>query len=69
MTAQPTSTTALELDAVEFYLVIDDPDTLQRMKQMFGLPVESWGDHLELQDLIIKHVEAISQRQYRKKHL
>ena len=69
MTPTPTSTTPLDLDAVEFHLVIDDPDTLQRMKQMFGHPVEAWGDHLELQDLIIKHVEAISQRQYRKKHL
>ncbi len=69
MTAQPTSTTALELDAVEFYLVIDDPDTLQRMKQMFGHPVEAWGDHLNLQDLIINHVETISKRQYRNKHL
>ena len=68
MTPSPTSTTALDLDAVEFYLVIDDPETLQRMKQLFGYPVEAWGDHLNLQDLIIKHVEIISQRHYRKKH-
>ena len=49
----------LQADSVEFTIVIDDPDTLLRLKEMFGCPFEQWAERLDLHQFVIHHVAAL----------